>query len=79
MEKDKALKTALELIAYTEKNRLFANASDEELQAALLGGMLVIVHGGDKTAICVTLEVAREIIRRFQPKPESVEVPVDLV
>lgn len=79
MDKDKALKSALELIAYTEKNRLFANASDEELQAFLLGGMLAIAQGGDKTAICVTLEIAREVIRRFQPKSELVEVPVDLV
>ena len=78
MDKDKILKTALELIAFTEKNRLFANASEEELQGALLGGMLVFVHGGgDNSTACVTLEIAREVIRRFQPKAESVEVPVE--
>lgn len=78
MDKDKALKTALELIAYTEKNRLFANASDEELQAALLGGMLAVLYGGDdKGMACITVEIAREIVRRFQPKAESVEVPVE--
>lgn len=79
MDKDKALKSALELIKYAEKNPIFKDVPDDELQKALLGGMLAIAQGGDKTAICVTLEIAREVIRRFQPKSESVEVPVDLV
>ncbi len=80
MDKDKALEIALDLIEYVEKNPVFKNVPDEELQGALLGGMLgVSESGGDKTIACTTLEIAREIIRRFQPKPESVEVPVDLV
>lgn len=77
MDKDKILKAALELIEYAEKNPIFKYVPDDELQKALLGGILAIAQGGDKTAICVTLEIAREIIRRFQPKAESVEVPVE--
>lgn len=79
MDKDKALKSALELIEYAEKNPIFSSASDDELQKALLGGLLATARSGDKTIACTTLEIAREVIRRFQPKPESVEVPVDLV
>jgi hypothetical protein len=78
MDKDKALSIALELIEYEEKNPLFSGVPDEELSKALLGGMLSLAHsGGDKTIACTTLEIAREIIRRFQPKAESVEVPVE--
>lgn len=80
MDKDKALKSALELIEYAEKNPIFKDVPDDELPKALLGGMLSLAHSkGDKTIACTTLEIAREVIRRFQPKPESVEVPVDLV
>ena len=80
MDKDKALSIALELIEYAEKDPVFKNIPDEELSKALLGGMLSLAHsGGDKTMVCTTLEIAREVIRRFQPKSESVEVPVDLV
>ena len=79
MDKDKALKSALELIEYAEKNPIFKHVPDDELQKALLGGMLAIAQGGDKTIACTTLEIAREVIRRFRPKTESVEVPVDLV
>lgn len=77
MDKDKALKSALELIEYAEKYPVFKGVPDDELPKALLGGMLSITQGSDKTAICVTLEIAREVIRRFQPKAESVEVPVE--
>lgn len=77
MDKDKALKSALELIEYAEKNPIFKDVPDDELQKALLGGMLAVAQGGDKTIACTTLEIAREVIRRFQPKPESVEVPVE--
>lgn len=77
MDKDKALKSALELIEYAEKNPIFKYVPDEDLQKALLGGMLAIAQAGDKTIACTTLEIAREVIRRFQPKSESVEVPVE--
>ena len=77
MEKDKALEIALELIEYAEKYPVFKGVPDEELSKALLGGMLAITQGGDKTIACTTIEIAREVIRRFQPKAESVEVPVE--
>lgn len=78
MDKDKALSMALELIEYTEKNPVFSGVPDEELQAALLGGMLCIAQNPkDASTICITLEMAREIVRRFQPPQQTVEVPVE--
>ena len=79
MDKDKALSIALELVEYAEKNPIYKDVSDEDLQKAILGGILAIVQGGNKVMVCTTLEIAREVIRRFRPKTESVEVPVDLV
>ena len=78
MDKDKALEISLELIEYAEKDPVFKGVPDEELSKALLGGMLSLARNdGDKTIACTTLEIAREVIRRFQPKSESVEVPVE--
>lgn len=78
MDKDKILKGALELIEHSEQNRIFKSVSDKELQNAFTGGLLCITQNPtDTSAICITLELAREIARRFQPPQQAVEVPVE--
>jgi hypothetical protein len=77
MEKDKILKAALEIVKLAEQNPIFKDVSDEELANALLGVMLTFVCSGNKTTVCITIEIAREVIRRFQQPQQTVEVPVE--
>ena len=66
----------MEIVKFVEQNPMFKDVPDEELANAMLGGMLSVVYGGNNTKACLTLEIAREIIQRFQPQ-QTVEVPVE--